>query len=80
MFYDVDRDSSEFVDVVHLRRAARREPVADVGPADGRCVMEDMGDDDGTGRDPLVERVAVLKGCSVLFTLGLQRPCRCARP
>ena len=33
--------------------------------------MEDMGDDDGAGRDPLVERVAALKGCSVLFTLGL---------
>ena len=41
------------------------------GGADGRCVMEDMGDDDGAGRDPLVERVAALKGCSVLFTLGL---------
>ena len=30
-----------------------------------------MGDDDGTGRDPLVERVEALNGCSVLFTLGL---------
>ena len=30
-----------------------------------------MGDDDGTGVDPLTERVEALKGCSVLFTLGL---------
>ena len=30
-----------------------------------------MGDDDGTGHDPLVERVEALKGCSVLFTLGI---------
>ena len=30
-----------------------------------------MEDDDGTGRDPLVDRVDALKGCSVLFTLGL---------
>ena len=37
----------------------------------GTCIMDDMGDDDGTGRDPLVDRVDALKGCSVLFTLGL---------
>ena len=33
--------------------------------------MEDMGDDDGAGHDPLVERVESLAGCSVVFTLGL---------
>jgi hypothetical protein len=37
----------------------------------GTCIMDDMEDDDGTGRDPLVDRVDALKGCSVLFTLGL---------
>ena len=41
------------------------------GGADGRCVMDDMGDDDGAGHDPLVERVELLAGCSVVFTLGL---------
>ena len=33
-------------------------------------MMDDMEDDDGTGRDPLIERVAALKGCSVLVTWG----------
>ena len=33
--------------------------------------MDDMGDDDGAGHDPLVERVESLAGCSVVFTLGL---------
>jgi hypothetical protein len=71
VFYDVDRDSSEFVDVVHFTPGGKKGAGGGRGGADGRCVMEDMGDDDGTGRDPLVERVAALKGCSVLFTLGL---------
>jgi hypothetical protein len=71
VFYDVDRDSSEFVDVVHFTPGGKKGVGGGRGGADGRCVMEDMGDDDGTGRDPLVERVAALKGSSVLFTLGL---------
>ena len=66
VFYDVTRDSSEFVDVVHFRRRAKK------GPGGGKgCMMDDMEDDDGKGRDPLVERVEAVKGCSVLFTLGL---------
>ncbi len=70
VFYDVGRDASEFVDVVPFRRRGKKGPGG--GPApDGRCVMEDMEDDDGTGFDPLVERVAALEGCSVLFTLGM---------
>jgi len=68
VFYDVTRDTSEFVDVVHFRRGAK----AKKGPGGGRgCAMDDMEDDDGTGKDPLVDRVEALKGCSVLFTLGL---------
>jgi nitrogen fixation protein NifX len=70
VFYDVGRKSSEFVDVVPFRRRGKKGPGG--GPkADGRCAMEDMEDDDGTGFDPLVERVEALKGCSILFTLGL---------
>ena len=42
--------------------------------------MDDMGDDDGAGHDPLVERVESLTGCSVVFTLGLERPRRRAHP
>jgi nitrogen fixation protein NifX len=68
VFYDVTRDSSEFVDVVHFGKGAKKGLGGGYGAANGRCVMDD---DDGTGRDPLVERVAALKGCSVLFTLGL---------
>lgn len=71
VFYDVSRDASEFVDVVHFRRGAKKGVGGGRGGADGRCVMDDMDDDDGTGRDPLVERVEACDGCSVLFTLGL---------
>lgn len=66
VFYDVTRESSEFVDVVHFRRRAKK------GPGGGKgCVMDDMEDDDGKGNDPLVERVEAVRGCSILFTLGL---------
>jgi len=71
VIYDVARDHSAFVDVVNFRAAGKKGIGGGMGGADGRCVMDDMGDDDGTGRDPLVERVDVLKGCSVLFTLGI---------
>lgn len=71
VFYDVSRDGSEFVDVVNFRRGAKKGPGGGRGRDAGCCIMEDMGDDDGTGHDPLVERVDALKGCSVLFTLGL---------
>jgi nitrogen fixation protein NifX len=71
VFYDVARDHFAFVDVVNFRAAGKKGIGGGMGGADGRCVMDDMGDDDGTGRDPLVERVDVLKGCSVLFTLGI---------
>jgi nitrogen fixation protein NifX len=71
VFYDVNGETSEFVDVVHFTPGGKKGKGGGRGGAEGRCVMEDMGDDDGTGRDPLVERVAALKGCSVLFTLGL---------
>lgn len=71
VFYDVTRNSSEFVDVVHFGKGAKKGLGGGHGAANGRCVMDDMENDDGTGRDPLVERVAALKGCSVLFTLGL---------
>lgn len=71
VFYDVARDESEFVDVIKFTPGGKKGLGGGAGGADGRCVMEDMGDDDGTGRDPLLERVEALSGCSVLFTLGL---------
>jgi nitrogen fixation protein NifX len=70
VFYDVARDASEFVDVINFGPGGKKGPGGGKGK-EGGCVMEDMGDDDGTGRDPLTERVDALKGCSVLFTLGL---------
>jgi len=71
VFYDVTRDASEFVDVVKFNRFGKKGIGGGQGGADGRCVMDDMGDDDGAGHDPLVERVESLAGCSVVFTLGL---------
>lgn len=72
MLYDVSVDESEFVDVLHFKRR-RKTKAAGGGKANngGRCVMDDQGDDDGTGFDPLVERVKSLDGCNLLFTLGL---------
>lgn len=68
VFYDVSRDASEFVDVVHFSRSGKTKK----GPGGGKgCVMDDMEDDDGTGFDPMTERVASLADCSVLFTMGL---------
>ena len=70
VFYDVGRETSEFVDVVPFRSRGKKGPGG--GPReDGRCAMDDMENDDGTGFDPLVERVEALKGCSILFTLGM---------
>lgn len=72
VFYDVTPEASEFVDVVHFARAARGKANGGGKAANGgRCIMDDMGDDDGTGKDPLVDRVQALNGCAVLFTLGL---------
>jgi nitrogen fixation protein NifX len=72
VFYDVSPEASEFVDVVHFGRGARGKAAGGGREANGgKCIMEDMGDDDGTGRDPLVDRVKALDGCAVLFTLGL---------
>jgi hypothetical protein len=66
VLYDVRSDGHAFVDVVPFGRKAKK------GPGGGKgCVMDDMEDDDGTGVDPLTERVEALDGCSVLFTLGL---------
>jgi nitrogen fixation protein NifX len=70
VFYDISNDGYEFVDVVPFRRRGKKGPGGGPSP-DGGCIMDDMGDDDGTGFDPLVERVEALEGCSVLFTLGM---------
>lgn len=69
VFYDVSESASEFVDVVHFSRSGR---AAKKGPGGGKgCVMDDMENDDGTGFDPLVERVDCLDTHAILFTCGL---------
>lgn len=72
VFYDVTADSSEFIDVVVFGKGGKGK-MAGGGRENngGKCVMEDMGDDDGTGKDPLVDRVGALEGCAVLFTMSL---------
>jgi nitrogen fixation protein NifX len=92
VFYDVTHDASEFVDVVPFIRGGQKGPGGGQGMASGCCMMDDMGDDDGTGVDPLVERVEALKDCSILFTMGLSDlaamrvhdlqvfPVKCERP
>ena len=72
VLYDVSVDDSEFVDVLHFARGAKGN--ANGGGREnngGRCIMDDVENDDGAGCDPLVDRVAALDGVSVLFTLGL---------
>lgn len=72
VFYDVSVDDFEFVDVVHFVRSGKGK--AKGGGREnngGRCIMDDMENDDGTGHDPLVERVESVDGCGILFTLGL---------
>jgi len=73
MIYDVSVDGSEFVDTFYFGYGSKRNADAGKkGPGGGRgCAMDDMGDDDGHGNDPLVERVNALEGCSLLFTIGL---------
>jgi nitrogen fixation protein NifX len=70
VFYDVSKDSSEFVDCVHFGAGAsgRRKGK---GPGGGAgCSMEDQ-DEGGTSQDRLTTMVEALEGCSVLFTTGL---------
>lgn len=92
VFYDVGRETSEFVDVVPFTRSGKKGPGGGQGMTSGCCMMDDMEDDDGTGVDPLVERVGALKDCSILFTMGLSDmaamrvhdlqvfPVKCERP
>jgi nitrogen fixation protein NifX len=70
--YDVSVNDSEFVDVVQFARGGKGKAQGGGKASNGgRCIMDDMENDDGTGYDPLLERVAALEGCGILFTLGL---------
>ncbi|MCW2317506.1 nitrogen fixation protein NifX [Rhodoblastus acidophilus] len=70
--YDVSADESEFIDALQFVRRAKGKAAGGGREANGgRCVMEDMENDDGTGHDPLTERVDALDGVSILFTMGL---------
>ncbi|QGM44272.1 NifB/NifX family molybdenum-iron cluster-binding protein [Methylocystis heyeri] len=71
-FYDVSVDDSEFVDVVQFARGGKgKAQGGGMANNGGRCIMDDMENDDGAGYDPLLDRVAALEGCGILFTLGL---------
>ncbi len=72
LLYDVSLDDSEFVDAVQFSRRSKGKAKGGGKEANGgKCIMDDMEDDDGTGYDPLTERVKSVDGCSVLFTMGL---------
>lgn len=70
--YDVSVDESEFIDALQFSRRGKGKAAGGGREANGgRCVMDDMENDDGTGVDPLTERVDSLAGVSILFTMGL---------
>jgi hypothetical protein len=73
MIYDVNADKSEFVDTCYFGYGSKiGAEMSKKGPGGGKgCMMDDMGDDDGSGFDPLTERVNALVGCSLLFVKGL---------
>ncbi len=72
VLYDVSLDEFEFVDAVQFARRSKGKAQGGGKEANGgRCIMDDMENDDGTGFDPLTERVNAVDGCSVLFTMGL---------
>jgi nitrogen fixation protein NifX len=72
VLYDVSANDSEYVDAVYFSRGGKSRAAGGGREKNGgRCAMEDTENDDGTGRDPLLERVAALDGCGILFTLGL---------
>ncbi len=70
-------DEFEFIDALQFARRAKGKAAGGGKEANGgRCVMDDMENDDGTGFDPLVERVNALDGV-ILFTLGLSDLAAC---
>ncbi len=72
LLYDVALDEFEFIDALQFSRRSKGKAQGGGKEANaGRCIMDDMEDDDGTGYDPLTERVNAVGGCSVLFTMGL---------
>jgi nitrogen fixation protein NifX len=72
MIYDVNAETSEFVDTCYFGYGSKKGvEMGKKGPGGGKCCQMDEMDDDGTGFDPLTERVNALAGCSLLFTKGL---------
>ena len=73
MIYDVSEEKSEFVDTCYFGYGSKRgAEIGKKGPGGGKgCQMDEMEGDDGSGFDPLTERVNALVGCSLLFTKGL---------
>jgi len=72
VLYDVSADESEFIDALQFARRSKGKAAGGGMAANGgKCIMDDMEDDDGTGHDPLVERCKSLEGVAILFTMGL---------
>lgn len=71
VFYDVTPKDSQFVDVVHFNKGGKKGVGGGKGGSDGKCIMDDVGDESVGSYDPMQEKLEALKGCSVLFTLGL---------
>ena len=73
MIYDVNAESSEFVDTYYFGYGSKRGAgVSKPGAGGGKCCqMDEMEGADESGYDPLLERVNALTGCSLLFTKGL---------
>jgi len=70
VFYDVGRDWSDFVDVIHFSRSGKRGPGGGQGAGQAGCCLNDI-EEVEEGHDPLADRVAAATGSSVLFTCGL---------
>lgn len=71
VFYEVNRDSAEFIDVLQFAggTAAAKEGLTGFGKNGGACCAQTL--DDGKATDRVTAMVESLAGSSVLFTTGL---------
>jgi hypothetical protein len=69
--YDVTAEKIEFVDACYFGYGSKKGAEMGKKGLGGKCCQMDEMEDDGTGFDPLTERVNALVGCSLLFTKGL---------
>jgi len=78
MIFDVNAEKSEFVDTCYFGYGSKKgAEMGKKGSGGGKCCQMDELDDDGSGFDPLTERVNALVGCSLLFAKGLSDLAAC---